>query len=149
MTPRLNYKKASPDTWNAVIGVSTQLNAASIDPKLRALIELRVSQINGCAYCVDLHIRELRKLGEKAQRIDCLTVWREVGFYDERERTALAWAEALTRVERTQAPDDVYEAMRAQFDERAAVDLTVVISQMNSMNRISIGFRGQPPARAD
>lgn len=149
MTTRLNYKKASPETWSAVIAVSTQLNAGSIDPMLRALIELRVSQINGCAYCVDLHTRELRKLGEKAQRIDCLVVWREVGFYNERERAALAWAEALTRVEQTQAPDDVYEAMRAQFDERGAVDLTVIISQMNSMNRVSIGFRGQPPARND
>lgn len=149
MIPRLNYKKASPDTWNVVVGVTMQLNSASIDPMLRALVELRVSQINGCAYCVDLHTRELRKLGEKAQRIDCLVVWREVGFYDQRERAALAWAEALTRVEQTQAPDDVYEAMRAQFDERAAVDLTVVISQMNSMNRVSIGFRGLPPARND
>lgn len=123
------------------------LDTSSIEPKLRRLVDLRVSQINGCAYCVDLHSRQLRDLGESEQRIDCLVVWREVPFYDERERAALEWAEAVTRIEDTHAPDSVYEYVAEQFPEKELVDLTWVIANMNLWNRIAIGFRRLPGKR--
>lgn len=111
------------------------------------MVELRVSQINGCVYCVDLHSRQLRKEGEPEQRIDCVAVWREAPFYDERERAALAWAEAVTRVETTGVPDSDYENALDQFEEKELVDLTFVIANMNLMNRIAISFRKMPDKR--
>jgi len=111
------------------------------------MMELRVSQINGCAYCVDLHSKQLRKEGETEQRIDCLSVWDEVTFYTDRERAALEWAEAVTRVEATRVPDDVYERVSEHFSEKELVDLTLVAANMNFWNRIAISFRRQPPGR--
>ena len=110
-------------------------------------MQLRVSQINGCAYCVDLHTNQLRKEGETEQRIDCLVVWREVPFYDERERAALEWAEAVTLIKDTHAPDSAYEIVSAQFPEKELIDLTLVIADMNFWNRIAISFRRLPGKR--
>ncbi|SFI76863.1 carboxymuconolactone decarboxylase family protein [Celeribacter neptunius] len=121
----------------------------SIDRKLRALIELRVSQINGCSYCVDLHTMEARQAGEVAQRLDCMTVWREVPFFDPGEKAALAWAESLTKVADQGAPEDLYAALSDHFTEVQIVDLTLIIAQMNAWNRLAIGFEQLPDARAE
>ena len=126
----------------------TYLAACGLDPQLRLLVEVRISQINGCAYCVDMHTREARGAGETQQRLDCLVVWREVSFFDARERAALAWAEALTLLPQTRAPDDVYAAVRDQFDDKGLADLTLAIVAMNAWNRIGVGFAMQPAARA-
>ncbi|MFK7938134.1 MAG: carboxymuconolactone decarboxylase family protein [Roseovarius sp.] len=121
----------------------------SIDRKLRALVELRVSQLNGCAYCVDLHTGEARQAGEMQQRLDCLPVWREVTFFDPAERAALAWAEAVTMVAKTGAPEAVYTALLDHFTEAQVVDLTLIVAQMNAWNRLAIAFRHGPEPRAD
>ncbi len=147
MIKRAAYIKTAPEAVKAFSAGANYLDTSSIEPKLRRLVDLRVSQINGCAYCVDLHSRQLRDLGETEQRIDCLVVWREVPFYDERERAALEWAEAVTRIEDTHAPDSVYEYVAEQFPEKELVDLTWVIANMNLWNRIAIGFRRLPGKR--
>jgi len=112
----------------------------SIDRKLRAVIELRVSQINGCAYCVDLHTREARQAGETTQRLDCLTVWREVTFFDDAEKAALEWAEAITSVATNGAPEHLYNSLSEHFSEQEVVDLTLIVAQMNAWNRLAISF---------
>jgi AhpD family alkylhydroperoxidase len=143
MTRRLAYFQAAPDAVKALSAAKPYLAASNIEPRLRALVELRVSQINGCAYCVDLHSREARQAGETQQRLDCLTVWRETTFYDNRERAALAWA----LVHQTGVPDAVYDEAREQFEEKDLVDLTLVVSLMNAWNRMAISFRQGPALR--
>ena len=120
----------------------------SIDKKLRAVIELRVSQINGCAYCVDLHTTEARWAGETTQRLDCLTVWREVTFFDDAEKAALDWAEAITTVATNGAPEHLYNALAEHFSQEQVVDLTLIIAQMNAWNRLAISFGHGPDVRA-
>ncbi len=120
----------------------------TIDAKQRAMIELRVSQINGCAYCVDLHTMEARKAGETTQRLDCLTVWREVSFFDDAEKAALEWAEAVTSIATTGAPDNLYAALSEHYSEAEIVDLTLIIAQMNAWNRLAISFGHLPNARS-
>jgi len=144
---RASYIKVAPEAVKAFTSGANYLESSSIERKLRYLVQLRVSQINGCAYCVDLHTNQLRKEGETPQRIDCLVVWREVPFYDERERAALEWAEAVTRVEDTHASDSIYEYVAEQFPEKELVDLTLVIADMNFWNRIAISFRRLPGKR--
>lgn len=147
MIKRSAYLKIAPEAVKAFSAGTGYLDNSSIEQKLRRMVELRVSQINGCAFCVDLHSRQLRDLGETVQRMDCLVVWKEVPFYDERERAALEWAEAVTRVEETHAPDSAYEIASAQFSEKELVDLTWVIANMNMWNRVAIGFRRVPGKR--
>lgn len=147
MMDRISYITVAPEAMEAFGGGPKYLGTSSIDRKLRYMMELRVSQINGCAYCVDLHSKQLRKEGETEQRIDCLSVWDEVTFYTGRERAALEWAEAVTRVEATRVPDDVYERVSVHFSEKELVDLTLVVANMNFWNRIAISFRRQPPGR--
>jgi len=147
MFKRASYIKTSPEAINAFSGGAGYLETSSIEPKLRYLVQLRVSQINGCAYCVDLHTNQLRREGETEQRIDCLVVWREVPFYDERERAALAWAETVTLIKDTHAPDSAYEAVSAEFPEKELVDLTLVVADMNFWNRLAISFRRLPGRR--
>ena len=144
---RLNYIQAAPDIIGGLSAFNAQLAKAFGDPKLKALVDLRVSQMNGCAYCIDLHSNEARRLGEVAQRLDCLAVWREVGFYTDRERAALAWAEAVTLASESRVPDDVYSEARKQFSEQQLVVLTVLVGVINSWNRIAISFRNAPSAR--
>ncbi len=120
---------------------------ASIDKKLQELIKMRVSQINGCAFCLDMHATEARKLGESQQRLDCLPAWGECNLFDAAERAALGWAEALTDVSHTHAPDDDYDALVPHFSEQQIVDLTLVVAMINAWNRIAIGHRTQPPHR--
>ncbi|MEP3245771.1 MAG: carboxymuconolactone decarboxylase family protein [Sneathiella sp.] len=121
----------------------------SIDEKLRALIELRVSQINGCAYCVDLHTTEAKKAGENQQKLECLTVWQECDFYDDGEKSALAWAEAVTLISERRAPQALYEALCDQFSDAQVVDITLIIAQMNAWNRMAIGFGNTAQRRAE
>ena len=148
MSPRLDFRKAAPEAAKTLVDMRTYLQRCGLDAKLRLLVELRVSQINGCAYCVDLHTREARAAGETEQRLDCLTVWRDVEFFDERERAALGWADSLTLLPESHAADEVYAAVKANFSEKEIVDLTLAIAGMNAWNRIGVGFRLQPLARA-
>jgi len=142
--PRINYYKIAPEPINKLAAVTKYLESSSIDPRLRALVEIRISQINGCVYCVDLHTEQARRLGEAQQRLDTLPVWHESPYFDERERAALAWAEALTHISETHAPDADYDRLSEYFSEKEIVDLSVAISLINAWNRISIGFRKMP-----
>ncbi len=147
MTKRINYAKVAPDAVKALAATGPYIAASNVSPRLRALIELRVSQINGCAYCVDLHSQQARKAGEDQQRLDCLPVWRETSFFDGRERAALAWAESVTLVSQTGVPDATYEETRKQFSEKELVDVTLIVAAMNAWNRLAISFRHAPSAR--
>ncbi len=138
---RANYLKVSPELIEAYSSASKTLETSSIEPKLRYLIELRVSQINGCAYCVGLHTRQLREEGEEQKRLDTLVVWHEVPYFDDRERAALEWAEAVTRIEASRVPDSLYEKVSEHLSEKEIVDLTFVVANMNLWNRIAISFR--------
>ncbi|WP_306155538.1 carboxymuconolactone decarboxylase family protein [Roseovarius sp. MMSF_3281] len=147
MIERLDYASIN---GNAIASMAkAKGDMPSIGKRLRAVIELRVSQINGCAYCVDLHTTEARKAGETAQRLDCLTVWREVSFFDDAEKAALDWAEAITRVAVDGAPDHLYAALFDHFSETEIVDLTLIVAQMNAWNRLAIGFGHVPEARSE
>lgn len=144
MKPRLNYYPLAPASVKQLAAVTKTFEAFSIPAALRALVEIRVSQINGCAYCVDMHSRQARRLGELQRRLDALPVWRESPFFDEHERAVLAWAEALTLVSQTHAPDDLYEALSTHFSEQQIVELSLVISVMNAWNRMGVAFRKVP-----
>ncbi len=147
MIKRASYAKTAPEGVKAFSAGNGYIENSSIEPGLRFLVELRVSQINGCAYCVDLHTNQLRQEGETQQRIDCVLVWREVPFYSERERAALEWTEAVTLISETHAPDTAYGIVSTQFSEKELVDLTFVIANMNFWNRIAISFRKLPGKR--
>jgi AhpD family alkylhydroperoxidase len=149
VTRRIAYYQAAPEGIKALAATRPYIESSGIEPRLRALVELRVSQINGCAYCVDLHSREARQAGESQQRLDCLPVWRETPFFDEHERAALAWAESVTLVAQTGVPDEVYEEIRRRYSEKEIVDLTLIVSVMNAWNRIAVSFRHGPVARSD
>lgn len=141
MQPRLDFYKASPDAAKAMLALEAAVKSLGLEPNLLELVKLRASQINGCGYCVDMHSRDARKHGESERRLYALTVWRETPFFTERERAALAWTEALTRISETRAPDADYEWLSSQFTERERVDLTLAINAINSWNRLAIGFR--------
>jgi AhpD family alkylhydroperoxidase len=147
MAMRIDYNKVAPDAVKALAATGTYIGSSGIDRRLRALIELRVSQINGCAYCVDLHSQQARHAGESQQRLDCLPVWRETTFFEARERAALAWAESVTLVSETRVPDTVFEQAQQQFSEKELVDLTFIVATMNAWNRLAISFRHGPDRR--
>lgn len=149
MAQRIAYYRVAPDALKALGATQSYFEQTAIDARLRALVELRTSQINGCAYCVDLHTREARTAGEAQQRLDCLPVWRETSFFDERERAALAWAEAVTLVPGAGVPDAVYDEARKHFSEKDLVDLTFIVAVMNAWNRIAISFHHGPAARTE
>jgi len=140
---RLDFYKASPDALKALIAFEVAIGKLGLEPKLLDMVKLRASQINGCAYCIDLHTADLRKAGETDRRLATLSVWHETPFFTERERAALAWTEAVTQVSLTHAPDEAYEALAAQFSEAERVNLTMAINAINNWNRLSIGFRKQ------
>lgn len=147
MSLRLAYYDVAPDSLTALLGVRAYIESSSVEPTLRYLVELRASQINGCAFCCDMHSRELREAGETDQRLDCLPAWREAPCYTDRERAALAWTESVTLVAETHVPDAVYEDARRHFNEKELADLTVVIGMINLWNRMAISFRQPPPRR--
>lgn len=149
MKERLPHARISPEIHRALAAVNGQLKAGSIEPSLKALVDLRVSQLNGCLYCLDLHSQEARQAGVSQQKLDCLAAWDEAAFYTERERAALLWAETVTRVAENHVPDAIYETVRPHFSEKELVDLTFVIAAMNAWNRIAISFRKQPEIRTE
>jgi AhpD family alkylhydroperoxidase len=147
MSTRLDYAQVAPAGMKALGGVYGYVMQASLPTELVALVFLRVSQINNCAYCLDMHTRDLLEKGVKVEKLALLQAWPEGGdLFDARERAALAWAETVTRVAETGVPDQAYEAARKVFDEREIVDLTIAIGLMNAYNRMAISFRNPPQA---
>lgn len=147
MGNRIDYAKASPEGYKAFGGVHVTLQKCGLPQKLIDLVYLRVSQINGCAYCIDLHSRDLLKLGVTVDKLVLVPVWRESGeVFSTRERIALAWAETVTRVAEAGVPDADYEAAAAEFSDKELADLTYAIGLMNAFNRLGVSFRTRPAA---
>ncbi|ALD90491.1 alkylhydroperoxidase [Cupriavidus gilardii CR3] len=147
MSKRLDYNQIAPAGMKALGGAYGYVMQSDLSPVLVDLVYLRVSQINNCAYCLDMHTRDLLKKGVKVEKLALVQAWAEAGdLFDERERAALAWAESVTRVAQTGVPDADYQAARAVFDERQLVDLTIAIGVMNLYNRMAISFRNTPQA---
>ena len=144
MQPRINYTKLSPGGYQAMLGLELYLNHSSLEKKLLHMIKLRVSQINGCAFCLDMHWKDLQASGESEPRMYSLDAWRETDYYSDRERAALAWAEAVTKVTEGHVPDEVFEAARQHFSEQEMADLTFAVVAINGWNRLSIAFRVVP-----
>ena len=144
MQPRLDIETASPAGYKAMLQLNRYVEHAGLDHVLLELVKLRASQINGCAYCLEMHGRLLREAGETPQRLDTVAAWREAPYFTERERAALAWTEALTRLADAGAPDAVYDEARRHFDEKELVDLTLAIVVINGWNRLMVGFRAAP-----
>ncbi len=138
---RLRYKAAAPGTYKAMLGLEDYVNECGLEPTLLDLVRLRASQINGCAFCIDMHWKDLRARGEEEQRLYMLNAWRESSLYSERERAALAWAEAVTLVADTQVPDEVFEQVRQHFSDKELADLTLAIVAINGWNRLNVAFR--------
>jgi AhpD family alkylhydroperoxidase len=147
MTMRTDYNKVAPGGVKALGGVYGYLMQSGLPAELVELVYLRISQINNCAYCLDMHTRELIKKGMKIEKLALIQAWAEAGhLFSERERAALAWAETVTRVSETGIPDEAFQAARAVFEEKELVDLTIAIGLMNAYNRLAIGFRNTPQA---
>lgn len=138
---RLDYQKSFPQALQAMLGLEGAVHESTLEPELLELVKMRASQLNGCAYCLDMHSKDARARGESEQRLHVLAAWREAPFYSDRERAALAWCETLTLLPQTGAPDDVYEQVRAEFDEAETVALTLAIVAINGWNRFAVGFR--------
>lgn len=143
MAARMDYIKASPDSFKAMFGLEQHLKK-SVEPALLHLIKLRASQINGCAYCIDMHWKDARADGESEERLYMLDGWHESTLYTDRERAVLAWTESLTKVSQTHAPDEVFDAVRSHFSDQDLANLTWAIAAINAWNRIAIGFRSEP-----
>lgn len=137
---RLSFSTLAPEAYRALAGVNGALEQSSLGKQLIELVHLRVSQINGCAFCVDMHARELLRHDEQLQRINSLVTWRETDFFSERERTALAWAEALTGINRRHPPDELLDALKQHFSDKEIVELGYSVAAINAWNRLAIGF---------
>ncbi|MBV6417802.1 MAG: hypothetical protein CMLOHMNK_02566 [Steroidobacteraceae bacterium] len=153
MSPRLEYHEASSGAFQAMLGLERFVRQCGLEHPLLELVKTRASQINGCAYCIDMHTKDARAAGETEQRLYGLSAWRETPFYSARERAALEWTEALTLISQNDIPDELYARVRAHFDERELVNLTLAVITINGWNRLAIPFRSvagsyQPPARA-
>ncbi len=144
MEARFNYVKAAPGAFKAMLGLGQYLQECGLEESLLLLIELRSSQINGCAYCLDMHWKDLRAIGENEQRLYSLDAWRECPFYTERERAALEWAEAVTLITNGHVPDEIYEKVRPHFSEKELSDLTLAVATINVWNRLNISARTVP-----
>jgi AhpD family alkylhydroperoxidase len=144
---RLDYASLAPEATKAMAGVNAALLRAGLDKRLMDLIFLRVSQINGCSYCVDLHAHDLRTAGETNERLDGLAGWRESPYFTDAEKAALEWAEALTHVDVTHAPDSAYEPLTHHYDSKQIANITYAIALMNAWNRVAIGFQQGPKPR--
>lgn len=142
MHPRLNYTAAAPAGIRAIYALETHLrNSSGLEPALLELVRLRASQINGCAYCMDMHTKDARALGESEPRLHVLSAWREAPFYTDREQAALLWTEHVTLIHRERVPDAIYERVREQFGEEEIVNLTLAVVAINAWNRLAITFR--------
>ncbi|TAL88622.1 MAG: carboxymuconolactone decarboxylase family protein [Candidimonas sp.] len=146
MTQRLNYATAAPDGFKALRGLQDYVGSSGLERPLLELVKMRASQINGCAYCLDMHSRDARAAGETEQRLYVLDAWREAPFYSERERAALAWTEVLTRISDNDVSDELYKEVRKQFSEKELVDLSLAVIAINGWNRLAIPFRSTPGA---
>lgn len=147
MTKRLNYNQIAPNGAKALGGVYAYVMQSGLPAELVELVYLRVSQINNCAYCLDMHTRDLTKKGVPIEKLALVQAWEEGGdLFSETERAALAWAETVTSMAQTNVPDEAFQAARAVFDEKELVDLTIAISLMNAYNRMAISFRNTPQA---
>ncbi len=144
MQQRIDATSVSPAAYKAVAALQTYVDQSSLDAKLRELIKIRASQINGCAFCIAMHTRDARKLGESDERMHLLNAWREAPIYTAREQAALAWTEAITRIADGHIPDEIYEQVKRQFSEKEIVDLTAAAVAINGWNRIAIAFRSTP-----
>src|SRR5580700_291768 len=144
MQARLNYAKTAPGVYDAMEGLEKYLEQCGLEKSLMFLVRLRASQINGCAYCLDMHWKDLRALGETEQRLYSLDAWRECPYYSDRERAALAWTEAVTLITDGHVPDSVYEEVRPHFSEKELSDLTLALAAINAWNRLSIAARIVP-----
>ncbi|MCG3202106.1 MAG: hypothetical protein NFCOHLIN_01985 [Gammaproteobacteria bacterium] len=143
MTQRIDYGKAAPEALAAMLGLDGYVRHCGLPRKLVELVRMRASQINGCAYCLDMHSKDARAIGETEQRLYVLSGWREAPFYDERERAALEWTEAITRIADYGVPDELYARVRRQFSEKEIVDLTLAVIVINGWNRLEIPFRSR------
>lgn len=144
MKSRMDYAAAAPDGFKAMRGLESYIRHCGIEPSLLELIKTRASQINGCAFCLDMHTKDARAHGETEQRLYALSAWEETPFFNERERAALTWTEAVTLVADDHVPDQVYESVREHFTEKELVDLTLAIVTINGWNRLAISFRTEP-----
>ena len=144
MKPRLDTGAVSPSAYRVMFGLEKFIHESSIEPKLAHLLKMRASQINGCAYCLDMHSKDLRAAGETEQRLYLLDAWRESPMYTDRERAALEWAEAVTLITQGHVPDEVYERVRAQFSEEELINLTMAVVAINGWNRLNIALRTVP-----
>ena len=144
MQARIDLMRVNPGIMQAMLGLERQVRQAGLDHKLIDLVRMRASQINGCAYCLDMHSKDARAKGETEQRLYGLDAWREGPYYSDRERAALEWTEALTLVAETRVPDDVYERVRAQFSEDELVHLSLAIVAINGWNRLNVAARTVP-----
>lgn len=152
MRSHLKYEKAAPGALRAMYSLQQYVDGCGLEKSLLELVKTRASQINGCAFCIDMHTKDARVNGETEQRLYALNAWREAPFYTDRERAALAWTEAVTLITEGHAPDDVFEHAQAQFSEEELVNLTTAIVAINGWNRFSVAFRVpagsyQPPAK--
>src|SRR5438045_7690739 len=147
MKPRMNFYQAAPCTITALTALEAQVQASGLEQSLIELVKTRASQINGCAFCINMHTEDARKRGETEQRIYLLNAWRESPLYTDRERAALAWTESVTLIADTHAPDDVYEQLRGQFSDAETVNLTMLIGAINAWNRLAIAFRAVHPVK--
>jgi AhpD family alkylhydroperoxidase len=146
MTPRLEFRTIAPDGYKALLGLEQYLKGSGLDPILKNLAVLRASQINQCAFCIDMHTKDLRALGETEQRIYLLNAWREAPFYTAKERAALEWTESVTLLAPDCVPDDVYDRARKELSEQELVNLTFAIVAINAWNRLCVAFRSVPGA---
>ncbi len=144
MQPRIDYLRVARGAYDALLGLEKYLQQSGLEEPLLDLLKLRASQINGCAYCLDMHWKDLRALGETEQRLYGLDAWEESPYYSDRERAALLWTEAVTKVREGHVPDEIYEKVRTQFSEKELADLTIAIATINAWNRLAIAGRSVP-----
>lgn len=144
MQPRLNYQNLAHNGVRLMMEMEAYLRHSGLEPSLMELIKMRTSQMNGCAFCLDMHSKDARAAGETEQRLYGLDAWRETPYYTDRERAALSWTEALTNVQQGHVPDSVFEEVKRHFSDEEIANLTLAINQINSWNRISIAFRAVP-----
>jgi AhpD family alkylhydroperoxidase len=141
MKPRIELQRVNPKVIQPLLAIESHLHGSSLGSRLLDLVKTRASQINGCAYCLDMHTKDARADGESEQRLYALDAWRETPFFDERERAALAWTEAVTLVAETHVPDEVYELVKPHFTDQELLDLTLAITNINAWNRLNVAFR--------
>jgi AhpD family alkylhydroperoxidase len=144
MSPRVDFPRIGSDAMNAMLALQSHVNASGLEPALLELVKVRASQINGCAYCIDMHTKDARAHGETEQRLYALAAWRETPFFSGRERAALAWTESVTLVGETHVPDAVFAQTREFFDEEELVNLTLAVVAINGWNRLSVALRAVP-----